>query len=504
MNDLKHDSLDLTNKTIHSLIWLVSASGFQSVLRLLIVPILARLLEPSDFGILAAATIITGFAEIFSQIGIGPSLVQRAEINRQHVSSALTISIVLGFITASLTSITAPLVSNFFTIPDLVLVLRILSITFLLSGLTVVSESLLSRSLQFKKIATVEALSFSFGYGLFAIILAYKGMGVWALVGGIMAQSLIRTVGFLGLRVHKWSLSINREASKELLQLGSGFTLLQLLNYFALQGDYIVVGRTLGTEALGFYNRAYQLMALPVSVIGKAMNKVLFASMSNIQSDTDRLRRIFLRQISIITTLLLPISAFCFVLAPEIIALFLGSGWEETIVPFQILTLGIFLRIGYRLSSSLTQSVGAVYANALRQGIYGGTILLGAWVGHYWGIIGVSYGVLAALLLHYFSSSQLALSKLNISWVVFAKSHLSGLYFASTVLCLGYIVANYLRSTNAIDIVTLLFSIIVIFSVLAILVLRFPAQLLGNDSQWLLEKISSEFKRGLKYCKHWN
>lgn len=409
----------------------MGANFAQVVTQIVVLMALARLVEPEDFGLLSAAMVVVAFSMIFTSLGVGPAIVQREHLEIEHIKTGQTTSLLFGLASFATVYSVSPLISGFFRNPGLVDVVRALSVIFLIQGFSMVSEALYQRELNFKKLARVQVVSYVFGYGAVTITVALLGFQVWALVCGHLSQEIIKSAMLMAGQRRKLSYGFNKDAFRELMYFGGGFTLARVFNFAALQGDNIVVGRALGAEALGLYGRVYQLMALPAVTLGQVLDKVLFPVMSRIQGEPQRLKEMFCRGIALVALFVIPFSVYCYVHAQEIIHLVLGPAWNELQIPFQIFSLAMFFRAGYKISESLARATGSVYRRAWRQAIYAGSVIGGAWIGHYWGLEGVVSAVLVALILNYLLMAQLSLGIVQMRWRTFFGLHIGPLLIAS-------------------------------------------------------------------------
>ena len=174
-----------------------------------------------------------------------------------------------------------------------------------------------------------------------------------------------------------------------------------MLNFWGLHGDYVVIGSVLGSRPLGYYSRAYQLIATVPGLLGHLHNMVLFPAFSRAQADKGYLANALPIGTQATAALTLPLCAWGLVLGPELIPLLLGPGWEPAILPFRILALGVYFRSGYRFAASIIWATGHVFTLSACQGFYGVLIVLGALVGATWGIAGVAVATLIALFAFY-------------------------------------------------------------------------------------------------------
>jgi O-antigen/teichoic acid export membrane protein len=425
---------NLTRLTLYGMGWEYTSVFLQALLQLAVLAILARLLTQEEFGLIGMAMIFVGIAGLLSQLSVSQAIVQIANLTQEHVSVGFTLSLLLSLVMSLLLWMSAPSIALFFGTDSLTPILRALSPSFILAGLGSVSEAMLQRELQFKKLAQANIGSYVFGYAGVSILLASFGFGVWALVWATMGQALVKTVLLFRLRPHSLRVSLPREERDELLRLGGGFTLARIFNYAANQGDYLVVGRILGAGALGTYTRAYQLMMLPANYLGQALQRVLFPAMSKIQDDPQRLRRTYFTSVATISLVTAPISVLMVVAAPEIVEVLLGRRWLNTVLPFQVLTVGALFRTSYKTDDSLAKALGVAYKRSVRDAIYAAAVLVGSLLGTRWGLEGTATGVLFAVLLNYVLGTSMSLRLLNASWIEVLKAQTAGIQLSIIVL----------------------------------------------------------------------
>jgi O-antigen/teichoic acid export membrane protein len=479
----------LTNRVVTGLFWTATGKAARSVLLLLVLSVMARLLTPAEFGVVSAALLVIGFSGIFAQLGLGPAIVQRAALEPRHLKTAFAASLHFGFILGAVVWLTAPLVADFFRIAMLTPVLRVLAVSFPLRGLAVVSESLMQRELQFRWLAARELASYAVGFGVVGPFLAFQGRGVWALVTAHLAFVTTNTVLLLIGRRPPVGLWPERQAFQELVHFGGGVTLARIANFFALQGDNLVVGRYLGPVALGFYGRAYQLMAAPSAALGEVLDLVLFPAMASVQGEVQRLALAYRKGVSLIALVVLPASVLLFGLAPEFVAVLLGPKWTDVIVPFQILAAGMLFRTSYKMSDSICRATGAVYPRAWRQGLYAALVIGGSLVGKRWGLEGVATGVLAALTVNFLAMAQLSLNVTQMSWGSLLRAHLPALRLG---LACGLVLWGLVEPLRMWQVPSALRLVVASAGTLAaVLALAWvaPRVFVGPDGLWMLKRL---------------
>ena len=490
----------LREKTRRGLVWASAEAAARTLVQTGVLIVLSRLLTPGDYGVVGAALIVVGISSIFSQLGVGPAIVQRLEIEPRHLDAAFAISMAFGLVTAVAIWLAAPAIAAFFAPGDpqmqsLTPILRWLCVIFPISALGVVSESLIQRDLRFDLIARAEVWSYFTGFGCVAIVLAWCGWGAWALVCGQIVQALMRTEMILRSITWRPRPSCRRSAMRDLFHFSAGLTVARLLNYIATTGDNMVVGRALGASALGVYGRAYQLMSQPANLIGNVLDKVLFPAMAKVQDCDERLGRVYRQGVGLLASVMLPISAMIYLLAPEIVQVLLGPKWEGVIFPLQIFSVALLFRTGMKLSNSLIRARGQVYQMALCQLIYAATTVGFAWLGRAWGIEGVCYGVLASILLCFTICAAICLRGLRMGWLAFLREHLPGLWLAAAVYATGWAALENLRAHDARGWFTLLAAGSAMAGIALLLVLFRPLTFLGQSGARIHDRRREIFSR---------
>ncbi|NIP79529.1 MAG: oligosaccharide flippase family protein, partial [Gemmatimonadetes bacterium] len=429
------------------------------------------------------------FSGIFSHLGLGPALVQRKELELRHLEAGFSFSILLGIAVGAVIWLIAPLAATFFDIPEVRPVLRALAWVFPLRGLGTVAESLLARELRFSRMANIEVASFALGYGGTGIIMALNGFGVWALVGAQVAQSVVKVGLLLASHPEPRRLGMQREAVRDLLYFGSGFTVGRVANHLAHNLDNLVVGRWLGAAALGFYSRAYQLMAMPAQLFGQALDVVVFPGMSRIQDESKRLGIAYRRGTASIALVMLPASALFFVLAPEIVLVLLGPGWDAVVGPFRIFAIAMYLRNGYKMADSLARARGAVYRRAWRQALHALLVFLGAWIGQRWGISGVAWGVSLALAANFVLMAHLSARLSGVTARAIIGAHRAALTTAAAVLAVAWGLADLTRTAGLPSVAVLLITTAGCGLLVLVAIRSVPTAVLGADGIWLLDRL---------------
>lgn len=365
--------------------------------------VLARIFSPQQFGAIAAVAIITNYADIIWQLGLGPSIVQKKQLEKGDISTANIASISLGIILFIVVSLFAQPISRLVGLSNS-FVLVIMALSFVLNSISAIPTSLLQRELLFSKIA-VKDVSGNAIYFIMSVILGILGFGVWALVFATLIRYLVSLMLVLYYTRSFNQLNINRFSKRSfsaMMNFGIGYSISRFLNVTTGQIDYLTVSRTLGEVALGVYSKAFQLMSVPANLIGQVVDLVFFPIMAKSQEDNQNLERIFLTFTNIMALFCFPISVGLFLFANEFVQLFLGSSWTAAVAPLKMLGLSLFFRIGNKITDPLFRAKGAVYERALLHFIQAVMTGIGAFVGvKQGGITGVAIGVTISLILNY-------------------------------------------------------------------------------------------------------
>ncbi len=341
----------LTTKTVGGIGW----SGISQVIRLLfqlgITAILARLITPNDFGLLAMVVIFTNFARIFCDFGLSAALIQRKRLTEEHLSSIFWINVLTGLILAVILAALAPAIAHFYNESRLISIVVVLASTFLISSFGIVQTALFTRELKFRLLVIVEILGVAIS-GTAAVVLAFSGLGVWSLVWQQVVSSFVIVILLWAFSSWKPKFLFRWQRAKELLGFGLNLTGFSFVNYFSRNLDNLLIAKFLGASPLGFYNLAYQLLLFPLANLSHVVGRVMFPSLSIIQDDKTKVRYAYMKATRYIAAITFPLMIGLLVIAPQFIRVIFGPQWERSIFMVQILAL-----------AALLQSIGTLNGN---------------------------------------------------------------------------------------------------------------------------------------------
>lgn len=396
MTDKQND----LEKSVSGTAWLTVATAVDYVLNLIVTYILARLLTPKDYGVVAAITTLVGFADIFWQLGVGTAIVQKKDLSEEDISTGHYINGILGIIVFGVVALFSAFWQSVFSIESGAM-LRTYALVFIIQGFMAVPQAKLQRQCNFRAISFSKIFGFA-AYGICVITLAFIGLGPWALVFGALIKDGSRMLYMQIASRMSWKIRFSVRSMKELLFFGSGLTIGKLFNYVATNGDYFVINKTLGSVELGTYNKSYNLLMYPANLVGTMIEQVLFPIFARNQDNSSKLRKAYISGNSLIAVFTIPISIVAYTVADDLILFFLGDNWQSAILPFRIMIVGLFFRTAYKLSNTLIKAIGKVYSNSFVQLIYAIMVVAGAYIGHYDGLRGVAIGVTIAFTVNYF------------------------------------------------------------------------------------------------------
>ena len=323
------DTSELSQKIKHGIKWQAIISIISQVLYFVNGVILARILGPREFGLYGMAQIVSSFVWMFWQLGLNAAIIQRKEIDRAHLDTAFTISIVMGIICAIITWASAPFIAGFFREPKVIPLTRVIAFTFVIYAFDRVPSALLSRELKFKE-AAIPGLLNALVYPAVAIPMALMGFGamsfVWGVVAGAVAMLLVRYYWLFKYFDWRPRIYFEQKAAKDLLGFGVFLTLKSLLDFVLANVQKILVGN-LGAEELGYFNRAANLSWLPLSKVQSVVNAALLPTFARIQDNTEKTRDWYRKFLFLTYLLVTPFLVFFIFFSRDFILFVFGPKW---------------------------------------------------------------------------------------------------------------------------------------------------------------------------------
>jgi PST family polysaccharide transporter len=385
---------DLTQTASKSVFWTLSGNVGVSAIRFVGTMILARILLPQEFGIVAMSLVYYGVIQLFGKWGMSQALIQRLDVDDDYLSTGFWTSVMVG---GSLTVVGiafSPLAAYFFREPDVQSAIMVLSLNFILSALGSTHAVILMRELKFRTLTVID-LSSTVIRVVFIIIAALNGLGYWSIILGLVFNRLIKTA-FLVLKV-RWIpvMRFQREKFHHLFKFGRNYYGYSVLQYLNDNMDYMVTGRLLGAANLAYYQFAFALPHLALSHIAEGVNTASYPILSKVQEDKERVARGFLKTARFVSLLTFPMMMGLIFVARDFILTAYGDRWLPSVLPMQILCFSGALRSVIYINESLLKSQGRPDLG-LKWGLFFLPLsVIAVIVGSRWGIAGVAYAMLA-------------------------------------------------------------------------------------------------------------
>lgn len=337
-------STTLTNQAISAFRWLTLARLTGQVFTWASTIVVIRLLEPSDYGLMALAGIFTELLMLFNELGIGAALVQRDTVSSTLRRQCLTLLLVINAGLYLMLFTGGPYIATWFDSPSLSPILWILGVPLLFAPFGLIGDANLRRNMRYKQKAGVEFVAMVIGT-VISLSLAILGYGVWALVAGAVSGNLCRSLGFawLGNGFIKPELSISQ--SRSIMNFGASVMGERILWWVFSQSDNFIAGKLIGKQSLGYYGVAMQIASLPMQKLASILNDIGLAALSKLQGEPEQAKQRFLQVVSYASVFSFPVFWGIAAIAPEFVAAVLGDTWAPVAPLLTILGITMPLRM---------------------------------------------------------------------------------------------------------------------------------------------------------------
>lgn len=414
--------MSLKLKAINSGKWLTVSTVFQTVIQFAQIAVLARLLDPVVFGIIAISNLIIAFFGIFANLGFTNSIIHKQESDRNILSTVYFLNILLGIALFLIVQVASPFIVSFYDEPRLGKVIGYSSLVFLFVYFGSIHTILLKKELQFKFVALIDIFGNLIGSSV-TIYLAYRGYEELSLVYGGLVMHVCRTLLeiYFGRSLFKpaWYFNIREVADHlkfGLYNFGENF-----VNYIQSNWDSIIIGKVVGPKYLGIYSLAMQLAVYPIVKLNPLILQVVYPVIAKIKDEESRFKRAYLKVVELLSYLNFPLLAGLFVTVESVVPLFYGEGWEET---FPLVRIFVFVSaIGclthplFTLAYSKGKPKYMFYLNLVNFSV---KVPLVYFFGNTWGVIGVAYALLLSSAIHLLLNlviTQLLIKDYFVAWV---------------------------------------------------------------------------------------
>ncbi|MBR9832570.1 lipopolysaccharide biosynthesis protein [bacterium] len=402
----------LRKQTVTGFKWsFVNQFGSQ-FLNLIISIVLARILGPEVYGLIAMITVFTGLAGLFLDFGFGNALIYKKKVSNLDWSSVFWLNLVLGLTIFLIFCFASKSIASFYSEPILINLTMVIGVNYILNSFSITQNAKLKKEIKIKEIAIVTIGSILIS-GSIGVCLAMNGYGVWSLVAQRIFMSFFNMIGlFLFLRwipLFQFSFnSIKSIFSYSIYQFSGG-----VLSYGSRNVDNLLIGKYLNSEELGLYNRAYSFLMFPINAISSIITTVLFPSFVKINEDIEKLKRNYYEISKLVFYIVLPLMSLFYLCAREITLLVFGPNWEGIVWILKLFSLlGVYQAV-IRLNGPLYTSLNKMKLN-FRLSVFSEiTNILAIVIGINWGIEGVIWGIYVATIINFFPINYFILKEIN-------------------------------------------------------------------------------------------
>lgn len=326
---------------------------------LAVTAILARLLTPDDFGVVAIAVVIVTFFDMLSDMGIGPAVIQNRSLTDSDMSSIFSFTIIVGIVLSLVFFFSSSLLSSYYGNDKLTDILEWISLAVFFYCIGIVPDNLIKRDKKFKYLAKINIIV-NFSCGGLAVLAALMGWGIYSLlVVPIMTPAILFCLKWKEYKI-KPTVFIKWTSLKKIALYSTYQFLFSITNYFARNFDKLLVGKGFGTTSLGYYEKSYRLMMMPISTLSNVISPTVQPVFASFQDDKKWQCEKMLVILKFLAFVGFPISAFLFMCSKEIVLIVFGSQWEPAVPIFRILSISVGFQILYSPQGAFFQATNAV------------------------------------------------------------------------------------------------------------------------------------------------
>ncbi len=392
---------NLKSQTIKGVFWsFIEKFGSQLIL-LISQIVLARILEPKDFGLLGMLAIFIAVSQAFIDSGFDNALIQKKEVNQVDYSTVFYFNITIGFVLYLILFFTAPFIADFFHQPLLVDLTRVVCLVLAVNSFGLIQFVKFKIEMNFKAIAQVVVIA-NLLSAFVGIVMALTGFGVWALAGQIIGIYFFRTVLFWIKSSWRPSLVFSFQSFKQLFNFGSKLLLSGIISQTFENIYLLVIGRIFSASALGFYTQAKKLQEVPVTTLAQVVGNVTFPAFSKIQDENKKLREGFRKLIKLMVFINFPLMLGLAVVAEPLLVLILGEKWLPSVPYFQLLCIAGMIYTLHASNLNILKVKGRsdlfLYLEIIKKSI----VVIAIFIGLNWGIIGLIVGQICTSFISFF------------------------------------------------------------------------------------------------------
>jgi len=389
---------NLKQKAIKGVFWSAIENWGRQVISLAVFFILARLLGPETFGLVALASVFLAFLQVFLDQGFTQAIVQRQNLEPEHLDTAFWTNLGISLILATLCFGSADLVGNFFKEPQIIPIIRCLSLNFIITAFSSVQNAIFERKLAFKTLAKRSLLAVTTG-GIVGVTMAFMGFGVWSLVGQQLSNSLAGVLVIWWASDWRPNLKFSPQHFQELFSFGVNVVGMNLAYFISRRSDDFFIGYFLGSSALGYYAVGYRVFSILTELLTSVVSKVTLPTFARLQQDRARLRNALYQAVQLSSFITFPGFLITSVLAPELIQVVFGDKWLPSIPVMQILNLSGVAFAYFYFNGSVLMAIGKPSIKLALDLIQAMSNIIGFAIAVRWGIVAVAAAFVVRLYL---------------------------------------------------------------------------------------------------------
>jgi len=434
--------------TVKGLKWSALSQISRQIFQYLTTIILVGLISPSDFGLMAMAVVVIGFLDIFKDLGTSSAIIKEENPSNNLKCSLFWVNVVFGLLVFVIIYFASPYLAEFLNSKRVESVLQLLSFSFIIAGFSVQQKALLEKELSFQKLSLIELFSSAIAF-LVAVYLAFNGFGVWSLVWQVLSNTFLSTVLIWVYSNWKPKLFFKFSELRKITAYSTNLVGFNIINYFARNGDYFLIGKYLGDHELGHYYLAYRIMLYPVQNITMVISRVIFPAFSKIQRENTKLRDAYVSITNSIALITFPMMAGLAFVSFNFTQAFFGESWDAMLVANIIIILAPVGAL-----QSIISTVGTIYQVKgktdwmFKWSIISATItIVGFVTGLQWGIIGIAISYLVTNLLLILPVFMIPFKLINLKIIKFFRSFelttLSVIGMLAILFLTSHLIPNY-------------------------------------------------------------
>ena len=374
------------------LLWNFGSQIMIRILSLGVGILMARILMPEDFGIVAAALVVWQMIALLGQMGLSAKLIQQQENIPEYANATFWMNIIVNLIIAVIAVIVSPFAASFYKNPDSIPIIEILAAGFVLSAIGNTHYTLLQKRMAFKSLSVVD-ISLSLLNKLVAVGMVLSGCGFWSLILPELFIRPIRIFALWWLEPWRPKFNLGLEHWKDIFKFGKFVFGTTIIRYLNINGDYLITGKVLGTASLGLYQFGYELANWPIKNIVWVFGRVMFPAFAHLQNDIKEMQRVYLKVAETISIITFPFLFGLASVADLLIPVVYGDKWRPAVLPMKIIIMFTTVRSIATLGGNILMALGLPEREFKMNAYQVIPVLAAVLIGSRFGIVGVAAGM---------------------------------------------------------------------------------------------------------------